>query len=288
MNAGQSNGSAGSTGLRLWTGGAISVGERDAETGQSAFKVRSSGVSLGADLAMTPTLDLGIGGGFGEERAEVGVHDSSVDSSTFVGVVYGSWRPQAGVYLDAMLGYGQLEFDLQRRATGDNSLVTGERDGTTMFGSIGLGYDQPVSIGRLNAYGRVEGMNAQLDAYVESGSALWALSYDERDVESLQGVIGARYVWSHEARDSHWTPSIRVEYRREFAEGGVQNLGYADWSAGPVYQIRSTGWDRDEFAVDLGLVMGTADGWTASTELGARLSGDQSLATLRLSLSRKF
>lgn len=283
----QSDGSS-SGGARFWTGGAITIGERDADSGQAEFSVRSTGISLGVDFAVSPNFDLGFGGGFGEESADIGSADSSADSKQFSGVVYGSFRPQQGVFIDAMLGYGSLEFDLQRRVTADGSLVMGEREGTAMFGSIGLGYDRPVSIGRMTAYGRVESLDATLDAYTETGSALWALSYAERDVESLQGVLGARYVWSHEERDSTWTPSFRFEYRHEFADGGIQNLQYADWLSGPTYQIRSTGWDRSEINLGLGLNVTTADGWKIASELGARLATNQTAGTLRLTLSKSF
>ncbi len=294
MIAGGSNagprdaGSAPAGGARFWTGGAITIGERDETTNQARFSIQSSGISMGVDFPVSPTLDLGIGGGFGEERADVGRNDSSVDSSNFVGVAYGSWRPEGGAYFDAMLGLGTLEFDLQRRVSIDNSLVTGQRDGTALFGSVGMGMDRALSSGRINTYGRVEAMNAELDAYTETGSALWALSYAERDVESLQGVLGLRYVLTHLERDSTWTPSFRFEYRREFADGGSQNLQYADWLTGPTYQVQSTGWDRSEFNMGLGLNVTTTPGWNVSSELGARFSSNQSAGTLRMTLSRKF
>ena len=282
------SGGAASNGVRFWTGGAVTIGERDADSGQAGFSVRSTGISMGVDFAVNPNFDLGFGGGFGEESADIGSADSEVDSKQFSGVIYGSLRPQSGVFIDAMLGYGSLEFDMQRRVTIDGSLVMGEREGTAMFGSIGLGYDRPVAIGRMTAYGRIESLDATLDAYTETGSALWALSYAERDVESLQGVLGARYVWSHEERDSTWTPSFRFEYRHEFADGGVQNLQYADWLSGPTYQIQSAGWDRSEINLGLGLNVTTADGWKVASELGARLSTNQTAGTLRLTLSKTF
>jgi outer membrane autotransporter protein len=288
ISGGQPGAGGPSGGLRFWTGGAITFGERDGDVGQAKLSIRSGGISVGADMALSPTLDFGIGGGFGEENAEVGAADSRVDSTSFVGVVYGSWRPEAGVYLDAMLGYGSLEFDLQRRATGDNSLVTGARDGTAVFGSLGLGFDREISKGRINAYGRIEATNAELDAYTESGSPLWALSYDARDVESLQGVVGARYAWTHQERDSTWTPSVRLEYRNEFADGGLQSLRYADWLTGPVYQIESSGWDRSEFVLDVGLNMTTESGWKTATEVGGRFSNGETLGTVRLTLSKSF
>jgi hypothetical protein len=275
-------------GVRLWTGGSITIGDRDAETGQPSMSVTSSGLSVGADIALSPTFDLGFGGGLGEENTDVGSRDSRVESKTFVGVVYGSWRPQDGVYIDGMVGYGSLSFDMDRRVAIDSSLVTGSRDGKVVFGSLGLGFDRLVGTGRLSTYGRLESLNAELDAYTEVGSPFWALSYAERDVESLQGVIGTRYVWSRINRDSVWTPSVRAEYRQELAEGGLQSLRYADWAGGPVYQIDQSSWDRGELNLGFGLNVQTTSGWAATGELGARLSEGQSLGTVRLGLSRKF
>ena len=277
-----------SGGPRFWTGGAITLGERDATTNQARFSVRSSGVSLGVDFPVSPRFDLGVGGGFGRESANVGRRDSSVDTSNFVGVVYGSWRPRDGVHFDAMMGYGTHRIDLRRRVSIDDSLVSGQRDGVALFGSIGVGIDKAFSGGRISSYGRVESTNAELDAYTETGSALWALSYAKRDVESLQGVLGVGFAVTHLKRDSAWTPSLRLEYRHELADGGTQNLQYADWLAGPTYQIRSAGWDRGELKLGLGLRMATASGWTASSELGGQFSAGQRLGTLRLVLSRKF
>ncbi len=275
-------------GVRLWTGGSITIGDRDAETGQPSMSVTSSGLSVGADIALSPTFDLGFGGGLGEENTDVGSRDSRVESKTFVGVVYGSWRPQGGVYIDGMLGYGSLSFDMDRRVAIDSSLVTGSRDGTAVFGSLGLGFDRLFGTGRLSTYGRLESLNAELDAYTEVGSPFWALSYAERDVESLQGVIGTRYAWSRINRDSVWTPSVRAEYRQELAEGGLQSLRYADWAGGPVYQIDQSSWDRGELNLGFGLNVQTNSGWTATGELGGRMSDGQSLGTVRLGLSRKF
>ncbi|MBX9802944.1 MAG: IPT/TIG domain-containing protein [Caulobacteraceae bacterium] len=275
-------------GVRLWTGGSITVGERDADSGQAALSISSRGLSVGADFAVTPTFDLGFGGGMGEETTDVGSRDSSVDSSSWVGVVYGSWRPDDGIYVDGMLGHGSLSFDMSRRVTIDNSLVTGSRDGTAIFGSLAIGFDRLVGDGRLSTYGRLESLNAELDAYTETGSPFWALSYASRDVESLQGVVGGRYIWSRIGRDSIWTPGVRAEYRQELAEGGLQALRYADWVGGPVYQIDQSSWDRGELNLGFGLDVQTLSGWVATGEVTGRFSDGQTLGSVRLGLSRKF
>jgi uncharacterized protein YhjY with autotransporter beta-barrel domain len=273
---------------RIWTGGAITVGHRDADGGQARLSVTSSGLSVGADVAVSPTLDLGFGLGFGEESVDIGRRGSAVESDAIAGVFYGSWRPRSGVYLDGTLGYGHLSFETRRRVNINDSLVFGDRDGKVVFGSLGLGMERPVGSGQLATYGRFEGTNAELDAYVESGSPFWALAYEARDVESLQGVLGGRYAWSWIGRDSIVTPGIRLEFRKELAEGGLQSLGYADWTGGPAYQIEAADWDRGEVNLGLEVNVQAESGWRASGELGGRFSSGQSLGTVRLSLSTRF
>jgi uncharacterized protein YhjY with autotransporter beta-barrel domain len=280
--------SATSGGLRLWTGGAITVGRRNATPDQSKLSISSQGLSAGLDFAVNDRLDLGFGVGYGAEETEVGTRDSSADTTSLVGVVYASFRPTDGVYLDAMLGQGSLSYDLTRRVTFDNSLVFGERDGDMLFGSIGLGFDRAMASGRLSTYGRLDAMNADLDAYTETGSRFWALNYDAREIDSLQGALGMRYAVSRVDRDRTWRSTIRAEWRQELGDGSDQVLRYADLLTGPSYTIGSTGWDRGLLDVGVGIGMDTANGWTADVELGAQVQEDQTLTTARLLIARRF
>ncbi len=280
--------SATSGGLRLWTGGAITVGRRSATPDQSKLSISSQGLSAGLDFAVNDRLDLGFGVGYGAEETEVGTRDSSADTTSLVGVVYASFRPTDGVYLDAMLGQGSLSYDLTRRVTFDNSLVFGERDGDMLFGSIGLGFDRAMASGRLSTYGRLDPMNADLDAYTETGSRFWALNYDAREIDSLQGALGMRYAVSRVDRDRTWRSTIRAEWRQELGDGSDQVLRYADLLTGPSYTIGSTGWDRGLLDVGVGIGMDTANGWTADVELGAQVQEDQTLTTARLLIARRF
>ncbi|RZJ27578.1 MAG: autotransporter domain-containing protein, partial [Brevundimonas sp.] len=226
---GPANGSVQTGGLRVWAGGAISLGERDAIDQTAELRIHTSGVSAGVDMRITDTLDLGLGAGFGQERTEVGEADSQMDADSWVGVAYGSWRPAEHIFFDGLLGYGEMSFDLRRRTLVDDSLVTGDRDGSTWFGSISAGVDRTFGPTRWIGYGRLEKQAATLDAYAETGSAVWALSYDARDLDSLQGALGVRYERLFDRRDYSLTPGMRVEWRKEFSEGGAQSLRYADW-----------------------------------------------------------
>lgn len=74
------------------------------------------------------------------------------------------------MHVDGVFGYSSRSFDTRRRVTIDNSLVIGDGDGGVWFGSLGVGCDQPVGDGRLSTYGRLEAIDAELDACPETGS----------------------------------------------------------------------------------------------------------------------
>ena len=285
---GPANGPVQSGGLRLWAGGAIALGERDATSQTAEFRIHTSGVSAGMDMRITDSLDLGLGVGYGQERTKVGDEDSRMDADSWVGVAYGSWRPAQSVFVDGVLAYGQMTFDTRRRAPVGSGLVTGSRDGSTWFGSVSGGLDRTFGSSRWIGYGRVEAMSASLDAYAEAGSAIWALSYDARDLDSLQGALGVRYERSFIRKDYTWTPGLRLEWRQEFSEGGAQTLRYADWLDGPAYAIGQEGWGRSELNLGLTLDFKGADGWSFSTGADTRLSDEQWMASMKLMISKVF
>ena len=276
------------SGPRVWVGGSISLGERDATTRTAELSITTSGISAGVDVSLSDALDLGVGVGYGREDTDVGSDSSRMESYTRLAVAYGSWRPMADVFVDGMLGYAQLDFTTRRRTPVDRSLVSGERDGSARFGSLSAGLDRVAGAARWIGYGRVEVMNADLDAYVEAGSPLWALRYEARDLESLQGAVGLRYEREILRGEDVWTPGVRVEWAREFGDAGPQALRYADFLNGPGFLIGQEGWERS--SLNLGLTLGwrSGGGWSLSADYDGAFSDGQSLHGLRARMSKAF
>lgn len=275
-------------GVRVWAGGAITLGERDPTTGEAELSVSTTGISLGADFSVGDRLDLGAGLGFGQERTDVGVDGSRLEAETWAGVAYGSFRPVEGVFVDGVLGYGRLSFDMRRRTPVAGDLVFGDRDGSAWFGSLRAGVERGREDLRWSAFGGVETVNAELDAFAERGSATEALAFAARRVESLQGVWGLRLERDLAGPGGLWSPGARLEWRHEFGEGGAQLIRYADWLDGPAYEIGHDGWDRGELTVGLSLVVRTYRGWSISAEHDARLSRNQTMNGFRLGVTRAF
>jgi|GEM_PF-368800 len=284
----QGGGEASNSGLRVWAGGAISLGERDATTQTAEMSISTSGVSAGVDMSLSDTLDLGVGVGFGQENVDVGVDGSRLEADSWVGVAYGSWRPRGDLFVDGLLGYGQMGLDTRRRTPVNQSLVFGERDGAVWFGSLSTGVDRTVGSTRWIGYGRVDLLSADLDAYVETGSPLWALSYEDRGVDSLQGALGLRYERDIVRGDGRWTPGLRVEWSHEFADADAQSLRYADWLDGPGFSISQEGWVRSRLTLGLTLGWTSSSGWSWYTEYEGGFTDEEMLNGLRLKAAKAF
>jgi uncharacterized protein YhjY with autotransporter beta-barrel domain len=275
-------------GPRVWAGGVISLGERDATTQAAEMSITTSGISAGVDMGVADNLDLGVGVGFGQENTDVGADVSRMEAESWVGVAYGSWRPIGSVFVDGMAGYGELGFDMRRKTPVNGDVVLGKRDGSIWFGSLSTGLDRTVGSTRWIGYGRLEVLSADLDAFTETGSALWALSYDARTVESVQGALGLRYERDILNGRDRWTPGFRLEWRREFADAGGQGMRYADWLDGPGYLIGQDGWERSQFNLGLSLGFQAYSGWSWSGEYEGGFSDGESLNSLRIRLAKPF
>lgn len=277
---------AGPSRYRVWAAGAITLGRRDEADGQAELSLSTQGISVGLDTAVSDRLDVGVGLGYGREETDIGNSGSRMEADSWVVAAYASYRPSPQTFLDGVIGYGDLAFDLRRRAS-DGTLLAGSRDGTALFWSVGGGYDRRGPNHVFTGYGRLEGLSGELDAYTETGSAFWALAYAQRDVDSLQSVLGARWRWTRTDGDDSITPSLRLEWRHEFESGGDQLIRYSDWAGSPDYRLAGDAWDSDEVLVGVGLE-GRRGAWSWTSEADARLSENAESLTLRFGLDRSF
>lgn len=275
-------------GVRVWTSGAISLGERDATSQTAKLSIHTSGISVGADMSASDTLDIGLGVGFGQEDTDVGTTGSNVSAESWVGVIYASWRPTDGVFVDGLTGYGALDYDLTRRVTADQSLVFGQREGGMWFGSVTGGIDRMSGPARWIGYGRLDLMTASLDGYTETGSPSWSLAFEDRTVESRQAALGVRYERRTVSGTTVWTPGLRLEWSHEFGDAGSQTIRYADFLTGPAYNLDENGWDRSRALIGATLRMYSQSGWKVDGDLSARLGAKETVSSVRLTIAKPF
>jgi len=274
--------------VEVWTGGAITVGRRDADTGLVKLTIQTSGISGGADVRLSPAITVGAGGGYASDVTKLSGGKGRVDADGWTAATYASLHPASRVFVDAVAGVGQLTFDTRRTTAASNELVTGQRDASLRFGSLTAGYDGAARDATWSLYLRAKALDATLDAFAEHGSDAYALAYDKRQLSSLIGVIGGRVQFAHEVGEVRITPRVRVEYSHEFAAVDPQRIRYADWLDGASYQLVGDAWATDRVTLGVGSGFGFENGWSLDLDFGAELAKRQASATARVGAAKRF
>lgn len=269
--------------VAIWSGGAVTIGTRDATAGRARLSVSSGGLSAGADVKLDGGLVIGAGGGYGGDRTELGRDKAArVDGDSWVGALYGSYAPADGAFVDGVVGAGHLHFATRRLVAATNAPALGGRDGLMLFGALSAGFDRTTDRYAIAAYGRVNYLSADLDPYRESGGGLYDLAFARRDLESYTGTLGLRAGLALGAL----TPRARFEWRHEFSGSGLQRLDYADL-AGYTYGIRGYDWLRDAYALEVGLGY-RLGGWRLGLDVGGQAGQGARAATGKVTVTKQF
>jgi uncharacterized protein YhjY with autotransporter beta-barrel domain len=276
------------SGWGVWAGGAIRSGNHDGRGGSASVDFESDGLSFGADRRMSDRFVLGAGIGWGRDDVDVGERGSRSRGEARTAALYGSFQPGGDWFVDGVFGYQDLDFDLRRRVTVNNAMVNGRRSGEQWFGSLSVGADlQRGDALQFTPYARVDAARATLDGYTETGDAVYALRYEDMDVDTTTGNLGLRMDYSIRQSWGSFVPQLRLEYQHDFKGDGSAVMRYADLAAGPFYRADLVGYDRSRFLIGLGLRFGTLTGFDGRIEYRGLL-GDETDHGLLLNLQKDF
>jgi outer membrane autotransporter protein len=217
--------------FHIWSAGALEFGALKPD-GTYDNRFSTSGLTIGFDRDFGGGLKAGVAFGAGLDSTTVGTDGSKSDSWAYNGTFYASYRFMPHTFLDVIAGYGRMRFDLRRWSTDGAVMLKGVRGGADAFGSVGLTEEVKWGDVKLSPYGRMDVVRASLDAYSETGSSIWALSYRQVDATTFTGVLGARIAYPIAMSWGTLTPMARLEYSHAFDGGYTQNLGYADLTGG--------------------------------------------------------
>jgi hypothetical protein len=272
--------------LAIWSGGQIEIGTQDRTTDRDKISMTSSGLSAGADLKLSGAATVGVGGGVGFDSSKIGGQAASVRGDSTVIAGYGSLAPLKNMFVDFVVGYGDLSFK-SRRAVGA-SVASGSRDGSMWFGAASAGIDRVDETLRWSLYGRGEWLDGSLGAYIEQGAGMMNLRFDARNVRSLTGVLGGRFELEEALAVGVFRPRLRAEWSHEFQNSSVQRLDYADISGAAFYGIATEGWTRDQYEVALGGALTTQSRWIIDFELGLRGAAGERDGRFTMKLAKEF
>ena len=272
--------------VAVWTGGQLALGTRNRTNDRDKISIATSGLSAGADIKLSPDVTVGLGGGIGFDDSEIGDNAARLHGRSSVAAAYGSTAPFPGMFVDFVIGYGDLRFKTRRIV--DGALTRGSRDGSMWFGAASTGIDRISGNLRWSLYGRGEWLSGTLDAYRENGAGIMDLRFDKRDANSLAGVLGGRFELDKRLLIGNFRPRVRLEWSHEFQDSSAQFLDYADIPGQAFYGIRTEGWTRDQYEVALGGGLYTLSTWVIDMELGLRGASNQRDGRLTVRVSKDF
>jgi uncharacterized protein YhjY with autotransporter beta-barrel domain len=274
--------------VATWAGGAIEIGTRDKTTDRSKVTATSAGLSAGADIKLAEGVVVGVGGGYGTDNSEIGTN-ARVRSSSTLYAAYASLQPANGMFVDGVVGRGQLDFTTRRLAAAVDANARGSRDGSFTVAAVSLGIDRSGGGLQWSIYGRGEYLDAQLDAYSETGAGRYNLRFDARDVRSVTGTLGARFEYRQKVSFGSVIPRVRAEWNHEFADVDAQWLDYADIPGAAAYSLAGNGWKREQLQLSIGTRFDILrGGWSFDVETGLRTGQGEKAGTLQLRLSKQF
>ncbi len=286
-NAAAANGNDGGSAFGAWVGGAIRSGNVDGRGGSSGVDFETDGISVGLDYRFSPRFVVGGGIGYGTDTSEIGNRDSQIEGKALTAALYASFHPGESFFLDGLFGYQSLDYDLRRTVAFNGNRVQGQRDGTQWFASLSAGADLGRDAWGFTPYGRLDIARATLDAYAETGDALFALRYEEMDVDTTTGTVGLRIDYRKDTTWGSFSPQFRAEYQHDFKNDASAVLRYADL-IGPTYRTDVTGFDRNRFVIGLGALFNTDSDWTFRIEYRGQVGGDDSDHGLLLNVEKKY
>lgn len=287
-NGGGNDGSAaGSWGL--WTAGLVRFGDQDARPGRTSYEFQSEGVTIGADYRFDASFAAGVGIGFGRDTVDVGKNDTRSRAEAKTVAAYASYLPSDRIFVDALMGYQWLDFNLRRYVSSNGSLVDSNRTGYQWFGSVSLGADLASKNWQFTPYVRFNLSRAHLNGFVESSGSLFDLRFLDQRLESTTFGLGTRVRYTHDLGWALLYPELRGEYHWQLERNGDVLVAYADRLTGPYSAIRIDALDRDELTLGSKLNLQINSGWLFGGEYISRfVSGAGSDSTIKFIISRNF
>ncbi|MCA0400288.1 MAG: cadherin-like beta sandwich domain-containing protein [Proteobacteria bacterium] len=254
--------------FEIWTGTALSVG-RARQDGSYNQRFNNAHLVIGADRRFSPDLRIGFAVSVTIDNLDIGRDGSRIRGSAPSFALYASWRMMPQTYLDVLGGFGTMRLQSRRYSTVGGVMLDGTRTGRDVFGSLAL--TRRFTAGNWNAalFTRFDMVTAWLDGYAERGDPLWTIRYGATTSTSYAAVLGGRIGYDIRLDWGTLSPTLRLEYRRNFQGSYNQDVGYTDGASSGV--IVGAGTMRSQFSAGLGLRARLEN--DLAFELGYLLSG---------------
>jgi uncharacterized protein YhjY with autotransporter beta-barrel domain len=259
--------------VAAWVGGTLQFGSAANHGLTTTNRFTTGGMTTGVDVRLIESLIVGAAVGFGTDRTTIGQDGTRSDGRTVSAMIYASYRPFANWFVDGFLGYGTLNFDNQRWAALDNSLMSGSRSGSSWFGSVSVGPEMRYGAFKWAPYIRGDFLSAHLNDYSEQAVSIQSLTFGAVDFTSTAAVLGLRGSYDFAMSWGVIAPMARIEYK--YARDGSFNqlMWYNDIGPANTYTLTESAAARSLLNASIGLRAGIGAAASIDLEYGTTALG---------------
>ncbi|MCM8857788.1 MAG: autotransporter domain-containing protein [Candidatus Thiodiazotropha sp.] len=237
----------------VFVNGRINFGDKDATANESGFDFDTQGITIGVDYRLNDRLILGGALGFASTDSDFDNSGGELDNEARTVSFYGNFNPSERTYVDWIATVGQHDFEAVRNLLMLSTRTEGDTDGDEIALSLSGGTNFSRGSLLLDAYGRLEYIEVDIDGYQESGGGGLALLFEDQTVESLTTALGARLSNAYSMSWGVLTPSVYLEWEHEFEDD--ERLITAAFAEDPTasFSVVTDRADEDYFNYGFGL-----------------------------------
>jgi uncharacterized protein with beta-barrel porin domain len=257
------------------------TGRFDADIDRNRTEYGAAGVIAGLDFRITPTILIGVTGGYDAAEARLNNRSQQSDIDSWFAGAYAT----VGVgpfYIDAHGSFGRTDFDLRRTVSigtfSANTRAQPRSENVTAAATAGLS----LQFGGLEVepYGGARYVRVKLDGFSE-GTGLTALTVSRSEVESLQSIAGLRLGASVPVGGGSAVlrATVRGEWRHEF-ENDRSRLIVANFNGagiGTPFAFQTTPFNDDFAAVGAGFTVSGRSPLSLVVDYSGEIGPDRSI-----------
>ncbi len=254
----------------FFASGTIGTGDANAAGITPSFDFDIKGLTFGVDYRQSDKFIFGAAIGYTNQDTNLATGEGGVDASGYTLSAYGTYFKDNSWYTDTVITLGKNNYDLTRQITytipdGLGGFTTVNQTARSDSGgdllSLGATFGRDFQKGgwSIGPYGRVLYTRLNFDRIEETlvssgpGAGL-ALIVEERSLDSLASILGAKFT---RAISTDWgvlTPHVQIEWEHEFnTDPGAATARFVNDPTGTEITLSDAPYDADYFRIGLGL-----------------------------------
>lgn len=254
----------------FFASGTIGSGDANAAGLTPSFDFDIHGLTFGVDYRQSDKFIFGAAIGYTNQDTNLAPGQGGVDASGYTLSAYGTYFKDNSWYTDTVITFGKNNYDLTRQITYTipdgmggfttvNQLARSDSGGDLLSFGATFGRDFQKGGWSIGPYGRVLYTRLNFDRIEETlvssgpGAGL-ALVVEERSLDSLASIFGAKFT---RAISTNWgvlTPHFQFEWEHEFnSDPGAATARFVNDPTGTEITLSDAPYDADFFRIGLGL-----------------------------------